>query len=180
MTIPQANKSNSEDRPIAVLIGAPGAGKSSVGRLLARRLDAEFIDTDALIVERAGKPVSDIFIEDGEPHFRTLEADALREALTRSGAVVSLGGGAIVSEENRRALRDHHVVWLKVSPGQAASRVGLSGARPLLMGNVRGRLVTLLQERTPWYADLAEVTVDTDDRTVEDIVEEVSGKVLAS
>ena len=180
MTNPDAADPTSADRPIAVLVGAPGAGKSSVGRLLARRLDAEFIDTDALIVERAGKPVSDIFIEDGEPHFRTLEADALREALNRSGVVVSLGGGAIVSEENRRALRDQRVIWLKVSAGQAASRVGLSGARPLLMGNVRGRLVTLLQERTPWYADVAQITVDTDDRTVEDIVEEVSGKVLAS
>lgn len=92
MTNADATDPNDVDRPIAVLVGAPGAGKSSVGRLLARRLDTEFIDTDALIVERAGKPVSDIFIEDGEPHFRTLEADALREALTRSGAVVSLGG----------------------------------------------------------------------------------------
>ena len=144
-----------------VLVGAPGSGKSTVGRLLAADLDRDFVDVDTLIEERAGKPIAEIFAEDGEPAFRALEEAATLEQLGQD-AVVSLGGGAVLSARVRAALNGHHVIWLRVSAGQAADRVGLNAARPLLLGNVRGRLIQLLAQRAPLYAEVATVEIATD------------------
>lgn len=152
-----------------VLVGAPGSGKSTVGPRLAARLGREFVDVDSVIVERAGKPIAEIFVDDGEPAFRALEEATTVELLDRS-AVISLGGGAVLSAVVRQALAEHHVVWLQVSAGAAADRVGLNSARPLLLGNVRGRLIQLLNQRTPLYAEVATVTVATDDRTADEVV----------
>lgn len=160
-------------RPVAVLVGAPGAGKTTVGRELAEHLGVDFVDVDAVIAQESGKSIPDIFIEDGEERFRRLEKDAVITTLGETSGVVSLGGGAVIDPEVRAALAGHRVVWLRVSAGQAASRVGLTGARPLLMGNVRGTLIALLEERTPFYAEVAEIVVDTDQLSIADIVADI-------
>ncbi|HSN43789.1 MAG TPA: shikimate kinase [Propionibacteriaceae bacterium] len=142
------------------IVGAPGAGKSTVGRAVAHRLGIPFIDVDHFVATKAGKSVQDIFLNDGEAAFRAMELEATLECLGQPG-VVSLGGGAVMNPLIRRALAAHHVVWLQVSAAQATRRVGLNHGRPLLSGNVRSRLVKLLQERTPLYADVASITIDT-------------------
>jgi len=144
-----------------VLVGAPGSGKSTVGALLAARLEVPFTDVDAEIEERTGRSIAEIFADDGEPAFRALEQQVTAELLDRPG-VLSLGGGAVLSAATRAALRGHRVVWLQVSAATAVSRVGLNEARPLLLGNVRGRLIKLLAERTPLYAEVATERVETD------------------
>jgi shikimate kinase len=153
-----------------VLVGAPGAGKSTVGALLAERLGTEFTDADAVIEERAGKSIAEIFADDGEAVFRQLEEETTAALLRRPG-VLALGGGAVLSAATRKALQGHRVVWLRVGVPSALHRVGLDSARPLLLGNVRGRLIKLLGERRPLYDDVAEASVDTDDVSPEDVVE---------
>jgi shikimate kinase len=155
--------------PVAVFVGVMGAGKSTVGTAVAAELGVPFADTDAIIEERAGKPIPEIFVDDGEPAFRALEEATTVELLDRS-AVISLGGGAVLSAVVRQALAEQHVVWLQVSAGAAADRVGLNSARPLLLGNVRGRLIQLLNQRTPLNAEVAPMTVATDDRTADEVV----------
>jgi shikimate kinase len=153
-----------------VLVGAPGSGKSTVGALLAERLGVTFTDVDAVIEERAGKSIAEIFAEDGEPAFRELEETTTAELLSKPG-VLSLGGGAVLSKRTRKMLRDHRVVWLRVTASSAISRIGLDTARPLLLGNVRGRLIKLLGERAPLYDEVATTHVDTDNTTPAEVVE---------
>jgi shikimate kinase len=160
----------SERRGPIVLVGAPGAGKSTVGALLAERLGTEFTDADTVIEERAGKSIGEIFADDGETAFRQLEEETTAALLRRPG-VLALGGGAVLSAATRTALQGHRVVWLRVGVPAALHRVGLDTARPLLLGNVRGRLIKLLGERKPLYDEVAEARVDTDDATPEDVVE---------
>jgi shikimate kinase len=176
----EARSSTGSDRVTAnsnragpiVLVGAPGSGKSTVGALLAERLGMEFVDVDAVIEERIGKSVAEIFADDGEPAFRKLEEDTTAEQLRRPG-VLALGGGAVLSAATRKALRDHQVVWLRVGVPAALHRVGLDTARPLLLGNVRGRLIKLLGERTPLYDEVAVARVDTDDSRPEEVVDAI-------
>lgn len=155
------------------LIGAPGAGKSTVGKRLARRLGKSFVDVDNRIEEIVGKPVSEIFADEGEAHFRALEQEATLELL-ETYDVVALGGGAVMTEAIREALADHEVIWLKVSIGQASRRVGLNTVRPLLMGNIRGRLIELLRERTPVYEAVATQVVETDGRGSGEVADELA------
>jgi shikimate kinase len=145
-----------------VLVGVPGAGKTTVGRALAERLGLGFVDADAVIVQRVGKPIADIFADDGEEAFRVLEEQVTAELLDQPG-VLALGGGAVLSPRTRSALRGRHVVWLRVGLAAAVKRVGMDTARPLLLGNVRGRLLGLLNERAPLYAEVATQVVDTDE-----------------
>lgn len=159
-------------RPVAVLMGAPGAGKSTVGRRLAHRLGVELHDIDQVIERRVGKPVAEIFADEGEPAFRAIEEQVTAEVLGHGG-VVSLGGGAVLSARTREALVGHRVIWLKVSVSQAARRVGLNEARPLLLGNVRGRLIRLLEERTPLYAGAATEVYETDELSADAVVEQI-------
>jgi shikimate kinase len=166
-------------KPIAVLIGAPGAGKSTIGRRVAERLKVPFVDTDALIEEESGMSVSDMFVELGEPEFRVREEQAVRRALSEQSGVVALGGGAILSESTRQLLAEHTVVWLRVNVSDAASRVGMNQARPLLLGNVRGRLTQLLNERTPLYESVASITIETDGRAVREVTSSVLAAVAA-
>jgi shikimate kinase len=121
----------------------------------------------------AGKPISDIFVDSGEAAFRALERAAIVAALQDDGAVLSLGGGAILDPETRADLAGHNVVFLDVSVGEAAKRVGLGVARPLLLGNVRTQLRNLMEARRPLYAEVAKLTVDTDSRAPEDIAAEI-------
>jgi shikimate kinase len=158
-----------------VLVGAPGSGKSTVGPLLADRLGVPFVDVDAVIEQRAGRSIAAIFADDGEPAFRALEEATTAELLAGSG-VLSLGGGAVLSTATRAALRGHRVVWLQVSASTAVSRVGLNEARPLLLGNVRGRLIKLLAERTPLYAEVATEQVETDVLSPDAVVELLVGR----
>ena len=162
-----------------VVIGAPGAGKSTVGAMVARRLGLRFVDADDVIERRAGKPISEIFVDEGEAHFRQLEREVTLELL-RAGGVVSLGGGAVMNPSIRDALAGHDVVWLRVSITQATRRVGMNTLRPLLLGNVRSRLVALLKERTPVYEQCATVVVDTDGlkarQAARQVVEALTGR----
>lgn len=158
--------------PTIAVIGAPGAGKSTVGRRLATRLQLPFVDVDARIEAESGKLIREIFADEGEARFRELERDASIAALAEPG-VVSLGGGAVMTPAIADALREVTVVWLSVSITQASRRVGLNQARPLLLGNMRATLIKLLAERTPVYQNLATITVDTDRTSVRAIVDRI-------
>ncbi len=159
--------------PQLVLVGSPGAGKSTVGRRVAGALGVPFTDTDALVEAAAGMSVSDIFVGAGEEEFRRLEAQAVATALADGSGVVSLGGGAILTPETRARLRDQRVVWLKVSVSDAVKRVGMNTARPLLLGNVRSTLSGLLEQRNPLYEEVATDIVDTSGKSQRAVVAEV-------
>jgi shikimate kinase len=157
-----------------------GAGKTTVGRLVAERLGVAFRDTDADVEEAAGRSVSDIFVDSGEAEFRRLEAAAVTAALTGYDGVLALGGGAVLDPATRAQLDGHRVVFLRVGLGDAAKRVGLGVSRPLLLGNVRSRVKQLLDERTPVYESVATHVVETDGREPEVIADEVVGLVQST
>lgn len=159
--------------PVLVLIGSPGAGKSTVGRRVAKRLGVGFLDSDAEIEREAGMSVSDIFVTDGEAAFRDREALTIRRCLRDHTGVLSLGGGSVLRAETREALSGRRVVWLRVSLSDAASRVGMNTARPLLLGNVRATLGSLLQQRNPVYEEVASDVVETSGRSLGQVVQEV-------
>ncbi|MCF8528278.1 MAG: shikimate kinase [Candidatus Nanopelagicales bacterium] len=159
--------------PVVVLIGSPGAGKSTVGRRVAQRLGVEFADSDALIEQEAGMSVADLFVTEGEGAFRQREVDTIAAALRDHTGVVSLGGGSVMRAETRELLVGRRIVWLKVSLSDAAARVGLNTARPLLLGNVRATLGALLAERSPVYEDVATDVVDTSGSSLREVVDAV-------
>jgi shikimate kinase len=159
--------------PLVVLVGPPGAGKTTVGRLLAERAGAAFRDTDADIEADQGRPISDIFVDDGEERFREFERAAVRTALAEHDGVLALGGGSVLAEETRDLLAGHRVVYLRVGLAAAAARVGLNRDRPLLLGNPRAQLRALLAEREPHYSGVATIVADTDDRAPDDVAAEV-------
>jgi shikimate kinase len=163
----------SELQPVCVLVGAPGSGKTSTGRALAQALGVPFRDTDADIEAAAGRPIPEIFIDDGEAHFRTLERQAVAAALASFGGVLALGGGAILAAETRAALAGHTVVYLSVELAAAVSRIDLGAGRPLLAVNPRATLKYLLDQRRPLYEQVATLTVVTDGRTVADVAAEI-------
>ncbi len=157
--------------PLVIVIGPPGAGKTTVGGLLAGLLGTAFADTDAAIEAAAGKPVSDIFVQDGEPQFRRLERAVVEAALDASDrgespvGVLGLGGGAVMDEHTQARLAGRHVVYLETGFAELAKRVGMDRPRPLLIGtNPRAQLKSLLELRLPVYDKLAWLTVSTDGR----------------
>jgi shikimate kinase len=160
--------------PVAVLVGPPGAGKTTVGTLLAQRLGVDFADTDDLVEARAGRVIADIFTSDGEPAFRALERAAVAEALVSHPGVLALGGGAVLAEETQAALAGHPVVLLTVGLAAGVRRTGLSTARPLLAGvNPRATFAALLAERLPVYRSVARHEVATDDLTPDAVVDDI-------
>lgn len=159
--------------PILVLVGPPGSGKTTIGRLVAASRGVEFRDTDADIEASAGKTVSDIFVEDGEPRFRELEVAAVTAALAEHDGVLALGGGAVANADVRASLRGHRVVFLDVGLAAAAERVGFAQSRPLLVLNPRAELKRLLSERRPHYESVATEVVSTDDRTPDEVAAQV-------
>ena len=181
MTSPDSNTASTHS-PRVVLVGAPGSGKTTVGRLLAKRWQVGFRDTDHDIEHGAGRSVSDIFIERGEAHFRSLERAAVAAALDQHRGVLALGAGAVLSDDTRHLLRSHRVVHLDVGLAAAMKRLDMNRSRPLLVGNVRGRWQELAAERRPLYTEVATLTVQTDGQpaqqvaaAVEAALEEESG-----
>jgi len=158
-----------------VLIGAPGSGKSTVGPALAKVLALDFIDTDQLIEEREGKAITDIFVVDGEPHFRAVELETLKHVLTLNDVVISLGGGAPISDHAQQLINSSEstVIFLDVSLATAAPRVGFNRDRPLLLGNPRAQWQALSDKRRPIYEALADVSIKVDDMSVEAITSEI-------
>jgi shikimate kinase len=159
--------------PRLVFVGAPGSGKTTIGKQVAEKLGVEFIDVDNEIEMDEKTTISDIFVKKGEAHFRQLERTKISELLISFSGVLSLGGGSVLDETTRQALAIAPVVWLKVSSGDASSRVGLGLSRPVLMGNVRSTLVKLLEERTPLYEEVADWEIDTSGKSIEEVVQEV-------
>jgi len=165
--------------PVAILIGPPGAGKTTVGGLLAPLLGAEFLDTDDAVEEVAGKPVGDIFISDGEAAFRELERAAAARTIASHPGILALGGGAVMDPGTRELLAGQRVVYLQTGFAAAVRRTGLDSPRPLLIGNPRARMRELLEERLPVYEALAWVTVSTDDRAPQEIADEIAATITA-
>jgi shikimate kinase len=148
--------------PALVLVGPPGSGKSTVGKVLARRLGISFTDVDELIEARIGKTIAEMFTQDGEAAFRALEREIVAEALTGTEGVLALGGGSVLAESTRDRLRGHRVVYLTVGLADGLRRTGMSTARPLLAGvNPRATFRALLDARVPLYREVATVEVDT-------------------
>jgi shikimate kinase len=148
-----------------VLIGPPGVGKSTAGAKLAELLDTKFRDTDADIETQTGKPVGDIFVDDGEAAFRELEREAATRAIKQHTGVVALGSGAILDDDIQDMLTRNAsaVVYLAADFSTVAKRAGLDRPRIVLPGNPRGRLRALLDQRRPRYEALATITVQADD-----------------
>jgi len=162
-----------DPRQAVVLVGMMGSGKSTVGRLLARRMDAAFTDLDDLIAERAGRSCADVLRAEGETSFRRLERSALRawlDCFEGRRAVLASGGGAVLLESSRKLLRQRRctTVWLMAAPESLAERLGRcpGAGRPLLhstegLADVTRRLAELLAERRSAYAEAADLSVDT-------------------
>ncbi|MEU6296931.1 shikimate kinase [Streptomyces erythrochromogenes] len=159
--------------PLVVLVGPMGSGKSTVGELLAERLGVPYRDTDADIVTAQGRPISDIFVDEGEPYFRELERQAVAAAVSGHTGVLALGGGAVLDEGTRELLAGLPVAYLSMDVEEAVRRVGLGAARPLLAVNPRRQWRELMEARRPLYTEVARVVVATDDRTPEEVAQAV-------
>ena len=159
--------------PRVVLVGPMGAGKTTVAGILAESWSVAVRDTDHDVEASEGRTISDIFVDSGEAEFRRLEREAVAAALAGHDGVLALGGGAVLDAGTRELLAGHEVVFLRVGLSDAVKRVGLGTSRPLLLGNVRGQIKALLDERTPIYESVASVVVDTDGRTPEDVAREI-------
>lgn len=160
-----------------VLIGVPGAGKTTVGTILAKKLGRDFIDTDQKIEAISGKTISEIFIQDGEVSFRATEKAVIEQSLTNSNVVVSLGGGALMNPETRELVKSHKTIWLQTGLAQAVDRIGMNRNRPLLLGNVRGQLADLMTAREPFYIECAQEVVDTNELSPDQVADQIIQKL---
>ena len=160
-------------RPAVILIGPPGSGKTTVAQGVARELGLAVRDTDADVEDEAGRTITDIFVDEGEPAFRELEHRAVLSALEEHDGVLALGGGAVLDPRTEEALRGHTVVFLDVTITDAARRIGFNRGRPLLLGNPRAQWTALMEQRRPIYERVATARVDTDGRTPDEVVADV-------
>lgn len=160
-----------------VLVGMMGAGKSSVGRVLAKRLERELLDSDDMIERRTGRTVREIWSTDGEPAFRALETEVLREAIESvTPSVIAAAGGVVLNDSNRSVLKRDaaHVVWLLADVDLLVGRVKAGMHRPLLDDDPEGTLRKMYEERSELYQDVADAIVSVDNRSIND----VAGAVL--
>lgn len=167
---------------IVVLIGPPASGKSTVGPVIAAALGLPFTDTDVLVSEAAGKPVGDIFVDDGEAVFREHERAAVArgfEGFGKAGGILALGSGAVLDPDVRRMLAGRVIVYLEAGFGAVAKRTGFDKPRVVIPGNPRGRLRTMLEERRPAYESLATLTVPTSDLAPEEVAADLLQKLQA-
>ena len=162
-----------------ILVGFMGAGKSAVGRGLAKRLGVRFVDIDELIVKREGRSITKVFAEAGELYFRKVEKQITLEVCQRQDpCVIATGGGTLMDPDNRAALKEAGtLVWLKVSPEKALERTKDHPVRPLLKDeNPRQKILSLLALREPLYAQ-AEMTVETNQQSVEQVIQQILNKI---
>lgn len=160
--------------PAVVLVGPPGAGKSTVARALGRRLGLPVRDTDADVENSTGRRIGAIFTESGEATFRALERDAVAAALAEHTGVLALGGGAVMDEGTRALLRGRRVVFLSLSMPVGVRRTGMSDQRPMFVGvNPRATFKALLDRRIPVYREVATVEIDTDGLSVAKVVDRI-------
>ncbi len=163
--------------PNYILIGPPGAGKTTVGKALANKNNLKFIDTDHLVESNFGQKISEIFVDKGEEFFRDLEFEALKSALASETSVVALGGGAPISLRAQELLKgtESTIIFLDVSLSVAAPRVGFNRDRPLLISNPRAQWQALADVRKPIYSALADRVITVDGLSIEDIVIRIEG-----
>ena len=155
---------------VAVLVGFMGAGKTTVGRIIAEHLGQPFVDSDVLIEQRLGREIREIFATEGEAYFRELEHATVADLVRGPEAVVALGGGAAEDKRTRAVLRNARVVYLRVSYDEAMSRIRGDEFRPLVS---RPDLDKVFQQRLPVYEDVSAFTIDTDGRRPDAIAREV-------
>lgn len=168
-----------KQQPHVVLVGMPGAGKSTIGQALANALGVDFVDSDELIAAEYGKPCGEVLASVGEPRFREIEQATIAAALQRPG-ILSLGGGAVVTPGTREALQRHCVVWLHVDLDEGVRRTQVQGGRPLLDGpDPQGRYRNLLEQREQLYAAVAQHTIATTGLSPAEIVGEIQ-QILAA
>lgn len=161
-----------------ILMGPPGSGKSTVGKVLAKDMNLTLIDTDRVIEERQGRSISEIFLTDGEDGFRAIEREVVLESLKREDCVIALGGGSVLDSEVQKVLSQQpEVIFLDVSISNAAPRVGFNKERPLLMGNPRQQWLQLMEKRRGIYEKLATRTVSTDNRKANEVAHEIATAV---
>lgn len=153
-----------------VLVGFMGAGKTTVGRLLAGQLGVPFLDSDHLIEARAGRPIPEIFAADGEPAFRALEHEVITDLLSGPDAVLAVGGGAAEHEGTRKLLASTPVAYLRISYAEALARIAGDGYRPML---ARPDIADVYRRRQATYAEVAALTVDVDGRPPQDVAADV-------
>lgn len=164
-----------------VLIGPPGAGKTSIGKALSKGLELAFIDSDAEIERISGKTISEIFVDQGEEVFRKTEVETVTRILAEFEGVVALGGGAPINPEIQKVLlnSDYPVIFIDVSISQAANRIGFNKDRPLLMINPRQQWLHLMSERRPIYEKLATITVSSDNSKPAEVAKTITEKIMS-
>lgn len=164
-----------------VLIGPPGAGKTSIGKALSKELELAFIDSDAEIERISGKTISEIFVDQGEAVFRKTEVETVTRILAEFEGVVALGGGAPINPEIQKVLlnSEYPVIFIDVSISQAANRIGFNKDRPLLMINPRQQWLHLMSERRPIYEKLATITVSSDNGKPAEVAKTITDKIVS-
>jgi shikimate kinase len=166
--------------PMAVLVGLPGSGKSTIGRRLAKALGVGLLDTDVAIEQQTGRTIADIFATDGEQEFRRIEEGVVRAALAEHDGVVSLGGGAVTSPGVREALAGHTVIYLEINATEGVRRTGGTAVRPLLAGGDRAaKFRALMAKRVPLYRRVATIRVDTNRRNPGAVVRHIVSRLQA-